>query len=153
MSPSLGEMLVPYPGGLSSRHGKGFWDSRLLSWQLIAKRELPEGWGHRGGTKARRTEWSPQKTRSAVNWKQSIPCPVGVRMPYFYPDAAGTGIRSIMPFSNCSEVSPSTVTWRSSMHSSKLDCVRGMVRLISSANSTLVMAGPGRKENETECGS
>ncbi len=42
---------------------------------------------------------------------------------------------------------PSTVTWRSSMASSRDDWVLGGVRLISSARSRLVKTGPGWKEN------
>ena len=41
--------------------------------------------------------------------------------------------------------SPSTDTWRSCIASSNADWVFGGVRLISSASSTLVNTGPGRK--------
>jgi hypothetical protein len=44
-------------------------------------------------------------------------------------------------------VEPSTVTWDSSMHSSRLDWVRGVVLLISSARRTLVNTGPGLNSN------
>src|SRR5439155_17385021 len=44
-------------------------------------------------------------------------------------------------------VTPSTVTWRSSIGSSKADCVRGVVRLISSTRTTLANTGPGTKRN------
>ena len=42
---------------------------------------------------------------------------------------------------------PSTVTWRSCMHSSNADCVRGDARLSSSASTMLANTGPGRKPN------
>ena len=42
-------------------------------------------------------------------------------------------------------VAPSTVTWRSSMASRKLDWVRGVARLISSASTRLAKIGPGLK--------
>ena len=42
---------------------------------------------------------------------------------------------------------PSTVAWRSSMHSSRADCVLGVARLISSASTTWLMIGPGRNSN------
>ena len=41
-------------------------------------------------------------------------------------------------------VTPSTVTWRSSIASSSADCVFGVARLISSASTTCAMIGPGR---------
>ena len=41
-------------------------------------------------------------------------------------------------------VSPSTVTWRSSIASSSADCVFGDARLISSASTTLANTAPGR---------
>ena len=41
-------------------------------------------------------------------------------------------------------VTPSTVTWRSSIASSSADCVLGVARLISSASTTCAMIGPGR---------
>ena len=44
-------------------------------------------------------------------------------------------------------VTPSTVTCRSSMASRRADWVRGVARLISSASTTLVSRGPGRKSN------
>src|SRR5216683_4375778 len=44
-------------------------------------------------------------------------------------------------------VSPSTLTWRSSMHSRSADCVRGVARLISSASTTWAKIGPGRNSN------
>ena len=44
-------------------------------------------------------------------------------------------------------VTPSTVTWRSSMASSSADCVLGVARLISSASTTLAKIGPGRNSN------
>ncbi len=44
-------------------------------------------------------------------------------------------------------VSPSVVTCRSSMHSSRAACVRGVARFISSAKSTFVNAGPLRNSN------
>ena len=47
--------------------------------------------------------------------------------------------------------SPSTVTWRSSSASSKLDCVRGVVRLISSARTTWAKIGPGMNSNFSWC--
>ncbi len=40
-------------------------------------------------------------------------------------------------------VMPSTVTWRSSMHSSSADCVFGEARLISSPTTTLAKTAPG----------
>src|SRR5438445_4430813 len=46
-------------------------------------------------------------------------------------------------------VSPSRLTWRSSMHSSRADCVRGVARLISSASTTWAKIGPGR--NSKSC--
>ena len=46
------------------------------------------------------------------------------------------------------QVSPSTVTWRSSMHSRRALCVRGVARLISSARSD-VGARPGRGGTRT----
>ena len=39
---------------------------------------------------------------------------------------------------------PSTVTWRSSMHSSRADCVLGEARLISSPSTMLANTAPGR---------
>ena len=39
-------------------------------------------------------------------------------------------------------VTPSTVIWHSSIHSSSALCVRGVARLISSASRTLQKAGP-----------
>lgn len=44
-------------------------------------------------------------------------------------------------------VSPSTVTWRSSMASRRADWLRGVARLISSARRTWVKTGPGRNSN------
>ena len=44
-------------------------------------------------------------------------------------------------------VEPSTVTWRSSMHSSNADCVLGLARLISSPTTTLANTPPGRNSN------
>ena len=44
-------------------------------------------------------------------------------------------------------VTPSTVTERSSIASSKADCVRGEARLISSANTTDANTGPGWNSN------
>ena len=44
-------------------------------------------------------------------------------------------------------VVPSTVTWRSAMHSSSADWVFGDARLISSAITTLANTGPGRNSN------
>ena len=44
-------------------------------------------------------------------------------------------------------VTPSTVAWRSSMHSSSADCVFGVARLISSARTIWAMIGPGRNSN------
>ncbi len=44
-------------------------------------------------------------------------------------------------------VTPSIVAWRSSMHSSRLDWVFGVARLISSARTTWAMIGPGRNSN------
>ena len=41
-------------------------------------------------------------------------------------------------------VSPSMVTWRSSIASSSADCVRGLARLISSASTNWASSGPGR---------
>ncbi len=41
-------------------------------------------------------------------------------------------------------VVPSTVTWRSSMASSRADCVFGEARLISSPSTMLANTGPGR---------
>src|SRR5688572_18267035 len=40
---------------------------------------------------------------------------------------------------------PSTVTFPSSIASNKLDCVRGLARLISSHNKIFAKIGPGRK--------
>jgi hypothetical protein len=40
-------------------------------------------------------------------------------------------------------VTPSTVTCRSSMHSSSADCVLGDARLISSPTTTFANTGPG----------
>ena len=42
-------------------------------------------------------------------------------------------------------VTPPSVTCFSSMHSSRADWVRGVARLISSANRMLVNTGPGTK--------
>ena len=42
---------------------------------------------------------------------------------------------------------PSIVVCRSSMHSSSADCVRGVVRFISSAIKMFVKTGPGLKTN------
>ena len=44
-------------------------------------------------------------------------------------------------------VTPSTVTCRSSMGSRSADCVRGVVRLISSTSTTFAKIGPGWKRN------
>ena len=44
-------------------------------------------------------------------------------------------------------VLPSTVTCASFIASSRADCVRGVVRLISSARTTLAKIGPGRNSN------
>ena len=44
-------------------------------------------------------------------------------------------------------VTPSTVTWRSSMASSSADWVFGVARLISSVRTTCAMTGPGRNSN------
>ena len=44
-------------------------------------------------------------------------------------------------------VTPSEVTCRSSMHSKRLDCVRGVARLISSASKMFVNTGPGLNSN------
>ena len=44
-------------------------------------------------------------------------------------------------------VVPSTVTWRSSMHSSSADWVLGDARLISSPSTTLANTAPGRNSN------
>ena len=44
-------------------------------------------------------------------------------------------------------VSPSMVTWRSSIASSSADCVRGLARLISSASTNWESSGPGRNSN------
>ena len=45
------------------------------------------------------------------------------------------------------QFTPPSVICRSSMHSSRADCVRGVARLISSASRILVNAGPFRKVN------
>ena len=45
-------------------------------------------------------------------------------------------------------MTPSTVTWPSAMASSRAACVFGEARLISSARTTLLNTGPGRKSNE-----
>ena len=42
---------------------------------------------------------------------------------------------------------PSTVTWRSSIASSRADWVRGVARLISSASTMLAKIGPRLKSN------
>ena len=47
---------------------------------------------------------------------------------------------------------PSTVTWLSLITSSSADCVRGDVRLISSASTTLAKTGPSRNSNEPSLG-
>ena len=44
-------------------------------------------------------------------------------------------------------VEPSTVTWRSSMHSSSADWVLGEARLISSPTTMLAKTPPGRNSN------
>src|SRR5436305_170504 len=44
-------------------------------------------------------------------------------------------------------VTPSTLTWNSSMHSRRLDCVLGVARLISSASTICAKTGPGLKTN------
>jgi hypothetical protein len=44
---------------------------------------------------------------------------------------------------------PSTVTWRSSMHSRRADCVFGDARLISSPRSRFVNTEPGRNSNSS----
>ena len=44
-----------------------------------------------------------------------------------------------------SVVSPSTVSWRSSIASRRAACVRGVARLISSARTIWAMSGPSRK--------
>ena len=44
-------------------------------------------------------------------------------------------------------VSPSMVTWRSSMASSSAAWVLGVARLISSASRTCAKTGPGRNSN------
>ena len=48
-------------------------------------------------------------------------------------------------------VSPSTVTWRSCMASSRADWVRGVARFISSAKSTWLKTGPGLKWKLAVC--
>ena len=45
---------------------------------------------------------------------------------------------------------PSTVTWRSCMHSRSAACVFGEARLISSTRRTLANTGPGRNSNSFE---
>ena len=47
-------------------------------------------------------------------------------------------------------LTPSAVTWRSSITSSSADWVFGLPRLISSPMSTLVNTGPSRKANVPE---
>ena len=44
-------------------------------------------------------------------------------------------------------VTPSALIWKSFIPSSSALCVRGLVRLISSARSTLAKIGPGLKTN------
>ncbi len=46
---------------------------------------------------------------------------------------------------------PSTVTWRSSMASSRADWVLGVARLISSASTIWAKIGPGRNSNSRLC--
>ena len=45
---------------------------------------------------------------------------------------------------------PSTVTWRSCMHSSRAACVLGDARLISSTSRMFANTGPGRNSNSFE---
>ncbi len=44
-------------------------------------------------------------------------------------------------------VASSTVTWRSCIASRRLDCARGVARLISSTSTMFAMSGPGRYSN------
>ena len=57
-----------------------------------------------------------------------------------------TGFWVAMTMKGCGNgrVTPSTVTCRSSMASSKADWVLGVARLISSASTTCATTGPGR---------
>ncbi len=66
--------------------------------------------------------------------------------------ASGSGKQPIVSTGFCvamtkngasrTRVFPSTVTCPSAMHSSRLDCVLGVARLISSASRTFVKTGP-----------
>src|SRR5438128_1749457 len=47
-------------------------------------------------------------------------------------------------------VASSTVTCRSCIASRRLDCARGVARLISSTRTTFATSGPGRREREGE---
>ena len=59
------------------------------------------------------------------------------------PGALGFCVAITKNGSGRSRVTPSAVTWRSSIASSSADCVLGVARLISSASSTCVKTGPG----------
>src|SRR2546423_970706 len=48
-------------------------------------------------------------------------------------------------------VTPSTETWRSSMHSSSAACVFGEARFTSSTRSRFAKTGPGRNSNSFRC--
>ena len=62
--------------------------------------------------------------------------------------STGFWVAMIMNGRGRMRVSPSTVTWPSSMHSSSADWVLGEARLISSTRITLAKTGPGRKTND-----
>ena len=59
----------------------------------------------------------------------------------------GFWVASTMKGRSSGRVTPSAVTWRSCMASSRADWVRGVARLISSASTTWLMIGPGRNSN------
>ena len=61
--------------------------------------------------------------------------------------STGLAVASTWNGAASGNVVPSTVTWRSCIASSSAACVFGGVRLISSASSTPVKIGPGRKTN------
>ena len=61
--------------------------------------------------------------------------------------STGFCVAMIMKGRGRTRVSPSTVTWPSSMHSRSADWVLGEARLISSTRITLANTGPARKTN------
>ena len=61
--------------------------------------------------------------------------------------STGLAVASTWNGAGSLKVCPSTVTWRSCMASSSAACVLGGVRFTSSASSSPVNSGPGRKAN------